>query len=83
MIQRAASFAWYVTMAWAPARFMDSIRRYCAFLCDAADSAPPAAFPPAPRPKAARKRPAAKSAAPAKKAAARRTRAPRAPKTDT
>ncbi len=66
-----------------PARFMDSIRRYCAFLCAAADSAPPAAFPPAPRPKAARKRPAAKSAAPAKKAAARRTRAPRAPKTDT
>lgn len=66
-----------------PARFMDSIRRYCAFLCAAADSAPPATFPPAPRPKAARKRPAAKSAAPAKKAAARRTRAPRAPKTDT
>ena len=66
-----------------PARFMDSIRRYCAFLCAAADSAPPAAFPPVPRPKAARKRPAAKSAAPAKKAAARRTRAPRAPKTDT
>ena len=33
-----------------PARFMDSIRRYCAFLCAAADSAPLAAFPPAPRP---------------------------------
>ncbi len=33
-----------------PARFMDSIRRYCAFLCQAADGAPAMSFPPSPRP---------------------------------
>ncbi|MGI5884030.1 MAG: DNA topoisomerase III [Candidatus Spyradocola sp.] len=65
------------------ARFMESIRRYCAFLCTAADSAPPAAFPPSPPRKPVRKRSPASAKSSAGRTASRRSSAKKPTKTDT